>query len=66
MSGLRAGAPPRTTVLLCTHQFNLALPTFPPVVAPDYKHIMREEAMVTAGEMRQKYQDAESYEDDFM
>jgi hypothetical protein len=53
-------------VLLCTHQFNLALPTFPPVVAPDYKHIMREEAMVTAGEMRQKYQDAESYEDDFM
>lgn len=32
----------------------------------DYKHIMREEAMVTAGELREKYEKAEDYEDDFM
>jgi hypothetical protein len=32
----------------------------------DYKHIMREEAMVTAGELRDKYEKAEDYEDDFM
>ncbi|KAI7840494.1 hypothetical protein COHA_005793 [Chlorella ohadii] len=32
----------------------------------DYKHIMRDEAMVTAGELGQKYQNAEDYEDDFM
>jgi hypothetical protein len=33
---------------------------------PDYKHIMRDEAMVTAGELGQKYESAEAYEDDFM
>jgi len=27
---------------------------------------MRDEAMVTAGELGQKYQNAEDYEDDFM
>lgn len=32
----------------------------------DYKHIMRDEAMVTAGELGQKYESAEAYEDDFM
>ncbi|PSC73498.1 Coiled-coil domain-containing 25 [Micractinium conductrix] len=32
----------------------------------DYKHIMREESMVTAGELREKYETAEDYEDDFM
>jgi len=29
----------------------------------DYKHIMREEAMVTAGELREKYETPEDYED---
>ncbi|KAL4423216.1 hypothetical protein ABPG77_000008 [Micractinium sp. CCAP 211/92] len=32
----------------------------------DYKHIMRDDAMVTAGELREKYGTAEDYEDDFM
>lgn len=43
-------------------------PTRPTCTAStaDYKHIMREEAMVTAGELREKYEKAEDYEDDFM
>ncbi|KAI3438974.1 hypothetical protein D9Q98_001388 [Chlorella vulgaris] len=32
----------------------------------DYKHIMREEAMVTGGDLREKYENVEQYEDDFM
>ncbi len=50
----------------CTTVAWLPLRPPPPAALPDYKHIMREDAMVTAGEMRQRYQDAESYEDDFM
>jgi hypothetical protein len=37
--------------------------TFAPA---DYKHIMREEAMVTGGDLREKYENVEQYEDDFM
>lgn len=31
-----------------------------------YKHVMKEDAMTTVKEMREKYQSAEDYEDDFM
>lgn len=49
----------------CTGCRNDALPA-PARCPADYKHIMRDDAMVTAGELREKYGTAEDYEDDFM
>ena len=45
--------------------------TLPPHTAncpphTDYKYIMRDEAMVTGGELAKQYERAEDYEDDFM
>lgn len=57
-------------VLLCVRAELILCPS---VLCPtshlsstDYKHIMRDDAMVTAGELGQKYESAEAYEDDFM
>lgn len=57
----RLASLPPAHVLLMPHARTHNTPS-----SADYKHIMWEEAMVTAGELRDKYEKAEDYEDDFM
>ena len=49
-----------------THLHSLPAPLYYCTALTDYKYIMRDEAMVTGGELAKQYERAEDYEDDFM